>query len=223
MKQPKTSSDQRCKLASCHSSDQVEAGASGILRSTVPFAIWRLKRMTSPRLKHSVKRLLSRRAQSSQADRKDVVGHQIAFSGGYGVEPGVQWEQTLACLDCKWGIAIKPGSHEDQEQRISNEIIGRHRNLRDPAGQRVIKSVWRTEELYRGKYVDELPEIMFLSACQYTARSHLSPQIFGPDPQIPNNVSRAQISGRTARRQSTYPMSQQQLTTYSTVLRAIVH
>ncbi len=156
----------------------------------------RAQRMTSPRLKRRIKRLLSQRARSPQVDGKARARRPIAFSGSYGVEPGVQWEHTIAFLDCKWGIAIKPGIPEDQKERILNDIIDRLRDLRDPAGQRVIQSVWRREELYKGEYVDELPEIVFLTAPQYTARPYLSPQIFGPDPQAPKNVSGAHDTAR---------------------------
>ena len=55
--------------------------------------------------------------------------------------------------------AVEPG--QDYEE-LRDYIIGELRNLRDPQHQdNVVETIYRREEIYHGKYVDEAPDIIF--------------------------------------------------------------
>jgi len=102
--------------------------------------------------------------------------------------PGVDWKRSIAFLDQDWGIRIltenvAPGTYD----RIITEITGKLRVLQDGRGERVIKGVWRREELYAGKYLNEIPDIVFLATNGYVPKCAIVGKVFlraSPSPKM---------------------------------------
>ena len=97
--------------------------------------------------------------------------------------PGVDWRRSVAFLDQDWGIRIlheniAPERYDD----IVADIVGKLRTLQDGNGQKVVKGVWHREELYTGKYLKEIPDVVFLSTNGYVPKSAILRKVFPPEP-----------------------------------------
>jgi len=169
------------------------AGSRSRLARSVSHIRGHIRDRISSRRKQQLKRLW-RGLAGDASSRSDVTGERIrlpAFQGAYGLEPGVRWDETKAYLACKWGIGVAPELDRCEKDRISEDLIHRLRQLTDDAGQPVIQAAWRREELYSGKYLEQLPEVLFLTTPTYRARPQLSTGITGVDREADRRVSGA--------------------------------
>ncbi len=83
--------------------------------------------------------------------------------------PNVDWQRTeayalgLGCIyinlkDREIYGTVKPG---DDYDGLKEEIVAKLRNLRDPAtGKRVIVDVYKREDIYKGEYLKEAPDLV---------------------------------------------------------------
>lgn len=86
--------------------------------------------------------------------------------------PGINVEGSSAYLATNWGIKIVCSENYDS---VRDEIIEKLEKLRGPEAQKVIKAVWKKEEIFSGKYLEIIPDIVFIP----TERYHPSPLNLG--------------------------------------------
>jgi predicted AlkP superfamily phosphohydrolase/phosphomutase len=133
------------------------------------------KLTSSKRLLLLGKRLIGRREQTAaRLGTQSRLAHNF-----YRNLPGVDWERSIAFLDQAWGIRIltenvAPGMYN----HIVTEITEKLRVLQDGRGERVTKGVWRRDELYSGKYLNEIPDIVFLSSNGYVPKCAVIGKVF---------------------------------------------
>jgi len=94
--------------------------------------------------------------------------------------PGVDWSKTIAHVttDKCWGIRIIKENLDRDYEEVREEIIQKLKELKDPYGRRVIKEAWRGEEIYWGKYQDQIPDIIFLKEDIFRVRPSLVGKMF---------------------------------------------
>ena len=94
--------------------------------------------------------------------------------------PGVDWSKTIAHVttDKCWGIRIIKENLDRDYEEVREEIIRKLKQLRDPYGRKVIKDAWRGEEIYWGKYKDQIPDIIFLKEDIFRVRPSLVGKMF---------------------------------------------
>jgi predicted AlkP superfamily phosphohydrolase/phosphomutase len=76
---------------------------------------------------------------------------------------GVDWKNTIAYVDAStWGIRL---SIEDPKkyERFRSKIIEELKNLKNSEGETILKGAWKKEEIYSGKYLEEIPDIIYLT------------------------------------------------------------
>jgi len=107
---------------------------------------------------------------------------------------GIDKKNSKAYLATLFGIAINNWS---RNKKLQEEIIEKLRALRDPNGERVIKEVWKKEEIFMGRYLNEIPDIIFLTSEKYMPFPALTRDIFG---QIRNNSAAWKSGGHSRAR-----------------------
>jgi predicted AlkP superfamily phosphohydrolase/phosphomutase len=85
----------------------------------------------------------------------------------YGSVHNIDWERTKAYLVNDWGIDIKMDSDSNEYHRIRDDIVEKLKKLTDEEGKRIVKNVWRKEEIFNGPYLDEIPDIVFIPMEDY--------------------------------------------------------
>lgn len=132
------------------------------------------------------KRLLSlwRRFRRSREQNAEKPGAQSRLAHDfYRKLPGVDWGGSVAFLDQDWGIRILDENiAPEMYDGIVTDIVQKLKALRDRNGERVVKGVWRREEIYSGKYLKEIPDIVFLSTNGYVPKGAIVRQVFSPEP-----------------------------------------
>jgi predicted AlkP superfamily phosphohydrolase/phosphomutase len=97
------------------------------------------------------------------------------FTGTSGVWINVRGRYPLGC--------VAPGA---EYERVRDEIHAGLTGLHDEHGHRVFRGVWRREELYRGPFVPEAPDIVLECTPRFGVlfeslrREIRSPDLFGP-------------------------------------------
>jgi len=90
--------------------------------------------------------------------------------------PGISKENSVAYLATTFGIDVV---HSDNYETIREEIIEKLKKIEDANGERVMKDVWKKEDIYTGKYLWEIPDIIFLTSEKYVPSPVLTKNLFG--------------------------------------------
>lgn len=123
------------------------------------FAYRNLHVMQQQKILRFVRFLPISKRKSSVSESKCAMDRIEAFLG-------VDKERSKAYLTTLFGIKIKESGSAGS---VQNEIIDGLLKLRDEAGERAIRGVWKREEIFKGRYLSEIPEIIFLVSEKYTA------------------------------------------------------
>lgn len=89
---------------------------------------------------------------------------------------GVDKKNSKAYLSTPFGISVNDPSDND---RVRDEIIAELRKVKDERGEDVIKGVWKREEIFMGKYITEIPDIIFLVSERFMPFPSLTRNLFG--------------------------------------------
>jgi len=89
--------------------------------------------------------------------------------------PGIDKKHSKAYLSTIFGIRVNNASNYEA---IREEIIKKLRKLKDEKGGRVIRGCWRKEEVFTGKYLKEIPDIIFFTSERYTPFPALTKNLF---------------------------------------------
>jgi len=76
---------------------------------------------------------------------------------------GIDWQKTVATNHDFWGIKILKENLTRDYEVVRKEIMEKMMNLHDKYGRKVIRSVWRREEIFSGPDLQEFPDIVYLS------------------------------------------------------------
>ena len=87
--------------------------------------------------------------------------------------PGIDKQHSQAYLSTLFGISMKAGD------RVKDEIIEKLQKIRDEDGKEVIKGVWKREEVFTGRYLKDIPDIIFLASERYLPFPSLTKNLFG--------------------------------------------
>jgi len=90
---------------------------------------------------------------------------------------GLDMKRTKAFLDQKWGIKIIKKNVKNPK-KFRDRLIKELRNLKSPNGKRVFKQVYKREEVFKGKYLKEVPDIVFLTQKEFELRDGFSRRLF---------------------------------------------
>jgi predicted AlkP superfamily phosphohydrolase/phosphomutase len=112
--------------------------------------------------------------------------------------PGIDWDATVAHASTRkgWGIDLDVDPATTDVDALRREIIDDLRAVDTPHGDPVIKDAWFGEAFYPGRYVDQVPDIVFLADDHVRPR----PSVFGKlfTDMEPGNYVGAHDSARDA-------------------------
>jgi len=119
--------------------------------------------------------LKGRRPKQATTEKKAV--RQVLFKRKPYV-PGADWRGSVAYANNSWGVYINPQAVPQEEYFLTVErIIQELKSLRDWEGKPVIKDAWERGEIYSGKYLDQIPDIVILASDEYFIRTRPSRKI----------------------------------------------
>lgn len=94
--------------------------------------------------------------------------------------PGINWKTTSAYLFCEWGINIIKENIKEDYETFRNRLIEKMRNAKDDVGKPIFANVWKKEEVFKGKYINQIPDIVYqLSEDYYPDPIIASRKLFG--------------------------------------------
>jgi predicted AlkP superfamily phosphohydrolase/phosphomutase len=123
---------------------------------------WLYKVVVSAATKFVSKNALLRLLGRKQKIHEGQEGDRIVLGDNYrNILPGVNWSKTKAYYRKPWGIQIIR-EHLDQDyDAFRRDIMDKMKQWRDPEGRRVFAHVWRREDIFTGKYLSQIPDIIY--------------------------------------------------------------
>jgi len=107
---------------------------------------------------------------------KDDSSNKLGYPNFTRFRMDVNWKKTKAIQEL-YGIRILIKDAESYD-KIREEIIHKLKKL-EVNGKKIVKEIWKREEIYRGEYANETPDIIFLLDDEYIANSVISKEVFG--------------------------------------------
>lgn len=80
---------------------------------------------------------------------------------------GIDWSKTMAINYDFWGIKIIRENLNRDYEEVRNEIMEKMKKLEDKNGQKIIKYVWKREEVFQGKDIQKFPDIAYLPTSKF--------------------------------------------------------
>ena len=77
---------------------------------------------------------------------------------------GIDNKKSKGYLSTLFGIGI---NRSYDYEAVREEIIMKLSRLKDEKGENVIRSAWKKEEIYSGKYLEKIPDVIFLTSEKY--------------------------------------------------------
>jgi len=93
------------------------------------------------------------------------------------VIPWIDQEKSKAYLYTPFGIKVNSSSNYEA---FREEIIEKLRRLENQEGEKVVRDVWKREEIYVGEHLNEIPDIIFLTSKRYAPFPALTRNLFAP-------------------------------------------
>ena len=128
----------------------------------------RISHLLSKENKERLERMFGRNEVEDATMRDSCTEHKDAFEKlKYGYIHGIDWANTKAYLASNWGISLRVDPGSDVYHRIREDIIEKMGELRGEDGKKIVKKVWKKEEIFNGPYLDQLPDIVFILTEDY--------------------------------------------------------
>ncbi len=86
---------------------------------------------------------------------------------------GVDWQKTVASNHEFWGIKIFREKLDRDYEEVREEIMGKMRRLTDKKNGKIIKDVWKREEIFSGNDLLKFPDIVYLPVSKFEPTGYL--------------------------------------------------
>jgi predicted AlkP superfamily phosphohydrolase/phosphomutase len=128
--------------------------------------------------------LRGKKPKSSEGDKNDVV-LPVRRSRVHGAD----WSRIRAFCDLGFGIRLHNVAGEEYES-LREELITGLLELRHD-GRPVIYGAWKREEIYTGKYLEQIPDVVMTPSNRYYIRFTAQRDMFSPlkTPPFGNHIS----------------------------------
>lgn len=71
--------------------------------------------------------------------------------------------KTTAFLDQRWGVKIQKELLSGDYEKFREELIEKLKKLEDDEGKKIFKDVFKREEIFKGKFMNRAPDIVFVA------------------------------------------------------------
>jgi len=125
------------------------------------------------RITHLIRRTFPERIiRSIPSEDGTIAGTRI-------LDAHIDWEKSKA-IAVGQGLIYLMVDDKSEYERIREDIIKKLANLTTPNGYKVARNVYRKEELYKGKYLDIAPDIIYEEGVHvYTSSGIGNEKVFG--------------------------------------------
>jgi predicted AlkP superfamily phosphohydrolase/phosphomutase len=89
--------------------------------------------------------------------------------------PGIDYANSAAYLSTQFGIKVNAGEKYDSTR---NELIDKLEKLVDKDGDKIFKKIYKKEEVYKGKYMSEIPDIIITASEKYVPFPTLTGELY---------------------------------------------
>ncbi len=104
-----------------------------------------------------------KRSFGSRTDNKDTSGaNEVVIPDRRDMLIGVDWHKTIAYSDISWGIKINTEVVSNNKDRLIGKIIDDLKSVKTSKGENIIVDAWKREDIYKGRYIDQIPDIIFV-------------------------------------------------------------
>ena len=134
----------------------------GHLRRTFPFRNCIVPALLSSVKKYIPQNLISSKIIQDKSPNRFSKKKDVVIPDEKNTIIGVDWENTAAYSDIKWGIRINQMACGSEYDILREKIISDLKELKSPDGWNIIQNAWKKEDLYKGRYIDQLPDIIIL-------------------------------------------------------------
>jgi predicted AlkP superfamily phosphohydrolase/phosphomutase len=90
--------------------------------------------------------------------------------------PGIDQKNSKAYLSTLFGISI---NKNDAYDKIRVDIIKKLMQLKDEENKYVVREIQNREDVYKGKYLDKIPDIILLTSEKYVPFPALTKKLYG--------------------------------------------
>ncbi len=81
---------------------------------------------------------------------------------------GIDWKKTIATNHDFWGIKILRENLKDDYEKIRKEIMEKMKDLRDKNGEKIIKHIFKREEIFKSdNAAEKYPDIVYLPTSKF--------------------------------------------------------
>lgn len=92
--------------------------------------------------------------------------------------PGIDLRKTVCFAPQYWGIHIKDEEvPEKTYYRLRNNLIEKMNDMEDKTGAKLFPKIYKAEELYSGKFLKKIPDIIFLMNNNFRVKKSITPKI----------------------------------------------
>lgn len=132
-----------------------------VIERPYPYRYWHLERIYS--LYNKIKKWSKRTAAGPKKQNWRAARGGRAESRAIGID----WAKTVATNQDFWGIRIIRENLERDYDGLRGEIIKKMRDLKDEGGEKIIKNVWKREEMFSGPDIQRFPDIVYLPVSKF--------------------------------------------------------
>jgi predicted AlkP superfamily phosphohydrolase/phosphomutase len=138
----------------------------GVARAAATKLSYRLSELyLDDRWKRRALDLVNRFKRNEPTDKESSSGRDRTVVSPLNTIPGIDWSETVAHVSTRkgWGINLVEENIDGDPDELRDEIIEYITQVTAPNGAPAIKDAWPGEEIYWGRYGDQVPDIVYLA------------------------------------------------------------
>ncbi len=107
------------------------------------------------------KRALQKLRRRQKAARSHQVSDEVVLVDSYRNLPGINWKKTKAYFRNTWRIQIIKENLTEDYEAFRERLLEVMRAYTAPSGIKPFARVWKKEEVFTGKYLSQIPDIVY--------------------------------------------------------------
>ena len=115
---------------------------------------------------------------------------------------GIDWKKTIATNHDFWGIKLIRENLDRDYEEVRKEIMEKMRQLKDKNEEKIIKNVWKREEIFNGEDLQKFPDIIYLPISKFEPTGFL-PFSMTKNKAIPPRI-RTSLGGHVTSREGIF-------------------
>lgn len=140
------------------------------VRSVYPFRYRRIERFFSVynRIKNQINKITKRKKKETKEFNPQNPNWRLARDNRIESRAiGIDWSKTVATNYDFWGIRIIRENLDRDYEELREEIMEKMRGLKDENDRKIIKNVWKKEEIFSGEDIQKFPDLIYIPESRF--------------------------------------------------------